>query len=215
MRLVYFPRFSTEGVAVRLSRGTQIGGVKIAVAVEDLAEAECHRRAGLPLDAETGPTSEVLPQIEQRFTRRRATDAHRAQLAHAPHWWRQGRHERSRRRIEQRNRAPCVVVEGRAHPAAKLSPRVVSFAAIDVRREHRSRRHPPGGVRHHARGASALIADLELRAQGQPPAIEIALAEEPEISPIPAIAQHRADGVGARSQQRGHIVGLVLQPPAV
>src|SRR5207244_6949733 len=61
----------------------------------------------------------------------------------------------------------------------------------------------------------ALIADFELSAQAKPPAVEIALAEEPELSAIPAVAQHRADRIVARSQERGDVIRLVLQPAAV
>jgi hypothetical protein len=108
-----------------------------------------------------------------------------------------------------------VIVVWRACPSAKLTARVVRFAAVDVGRENRTRRSLPAGIRYHALRAPALIADLELSAQAKPPAVEIALAEEAEMSPVPPIAEHRTDGVGAGPEQRRDVVGLVLQPAAV
>src|SRR2546427_11693250 len=89
------------------------------------------------------------------------------------------------------------------------------FAAIDVGREDRTPRGLPLGIRDDAVRASALVADLELGVQGKPPAIQIALAEEPEVPPVPPIAEHCADDVCAWSQDRCDVIGLELQPTAV
>src|SRR5439155_81492 len=102
-----------------------------------------------------------------------------------------------------------------ACPSAERPPRIVRFPAIDIRREDRTHRGLPRGIGDDTLSASALIADLELCAQGKPPAIEIALAEEPEVPPVPAIAEHCADDIGAWPEQRGHVVGLVLQSAVV
>ena len=38
---------------------------------------------------------------------------------------------------------------------------------------------------------------------------------EPEVAPVPAVAEHRTDRVLSGSQQGGHIVGLILEPAMV
>ena len=60
-----------------------------------------------------------------------------------------------------------------------------------------------------------MILDLELGEQGKLAAIEVALAKESEIASVPAIAENRADDVCAPPQQRGDVVGLVLDSAAV
>ena len=215
VRLVHFSTVPAECVAVRLSGCAQVGGVEIALPVEHLAEAQRDGRTGRSADAETRPAGEVLAEVEYRFARRRQADRHRAQLAYATYRWRQRCDQRGRGRIDASNRYPLAIVVRRARPAAEFSPRVIRFTAIDVRREHRTRLGLPAAVRHDALGASALIADLELCAHGEPPAIEIALPEEAELPPVPAIPEHGADDICARSHQRGDVIGLVLQASPV
>src|SRR5437016_1279076 len=197
MRLVHLSPVSTECVPIRLTRSAQVRGVEIAFPVEHLAEPECYHRTGLASDTETHPAGEVLTEVEYGFPRRCSADIYRTQLPHSAHRRRHRCHERRRRRIEQRNHCPLAIVVPGACPSAERPPRIVRFPAIDIRREDRTHRGLPLGIRDDALGASALIADLELGAQGKPPAIEIALAEEPEMAPIPAIAEHPADDVGA------------------
>ncbi len=217
MRLVHLRRFPAQCVPVCLRGGAQIRSVKVAVLVEHFAEPHGDRRPCRPGDRETRPAREILAEIEQRFTRWCEPDRDGAQLADTTH---RGRHRCDERRLRGRrfehgHRGPRAVVEGRACPSAELPPRVIRFAAVDVRGEHRTRRGLPSGIRHDALGASALIANLELGTYPEPPAIEITLAEKPEIASVPAIAENRADDVCALPQQRGDVVGLVLEPAAV
>ena len=44
---------------------------------------------------------------------------------------------------------------------------------------------------------------------------EIAPAEEPELAPVPTIAEHGTDDICAWVHERGDVIGLVLEPAAV
>src|SRR2546428_3230532 len=215
MRLVHLGGLPAQRVPVRLRGGAQVGGIEVAALVEYFAEPHGHGRPCRAADIEARPAGEILAEVEQHFTRRRAPDGDRAELADATHRWRQRSHERRRWRIEEGNRGPCVIVVRRARPAVQLTARVIRFPAVDIRRENGTRCGLPAGIRYDALRTPALIADFELSAQAKPPAVEIALAEEPELSAIPPIAQHCADRIVARSHERGDVIRLVLQPPAV
>src|SRR6266849_2649352 len=215
MRLVHFTRFPAQRIPVCLRGGAQVRGVKVAALVEYFAEPQGDRRPCRAGDRETRPAREILAEIEQRFTRWCEPDRDGAQLAQATHRWRHRCHECRGGSIDQRDRCPLVIIVWRARPPVELTARVVRLAAVAVGRDDGTRRGLPAGVRYDAIRTPALIANLELSAQTKPPAVEIALAEEAELSAIPAIAQHRADRVVACSHERSDAICLVVQPAAV
>ena len=58
-------------------------------------------------------------------------------------------------------------------------------------------------------------ADVELDEQGQALAVGVALGKGSQLAPVPAVAQDHADGILMFLEQRGDVVGLVLEPPVV
>ena len=59
------------------------------------------------------------------------------------------------------------------------------------------------------------IADVELCEQGQALAVGVALGKESRLAPVPSVTQTHTDGILIFLQQRGDVVGLLLQPPVV
>ena len=100
---------------------------------------------------------------------------------------------------------PIAAHPGRSRRASYVSPRYTSEARIgpvaDVHlpslRDHLV---PSAGERH-----------VDLREQRDPVAIDVALAAEADLAPIPAAAENGAGGVRPLLQQRRDVVGLVLQ----
>ena len=213
VRLVDLLAPTLERVAIGLVRASEVGDVEIAVSIEHFSKSHGDDGAGGAAGAaylESRPSRKVLAEIENRLTGWRLPDRDGLELAYPSHGRSFGGHKPRRRRIQQDDGSPPGIVVRRCGPAGPLETGVVCLSAVDVRRLNRTRGRLPQRVGADVLDAPVLIEDLELQAQSDPPAIDIAPALEAELAAVPAVAQDRAGRVVAGLEQLRDVVGLVL-----
>ena len=106
-----------------------------------------------------------------------------------------------------------VVVPGEI-PGGEFGAGVVGLAEHEVAREHGAGVGFPGGIADHGFDRAVGVGDLQLREERGDGAVllEAAVAE---VAGVPAVGEQRADGVVARVQERGHVVGLVADTEVI
>ena len=191
---------------------SQIFGVEVSGFVEHFCVPQGNRGAGGRAHAEADPAHHILSHVENRVARGRIQHFHRLDFFHGFDR-RPRRSDQLRfRRFQHAHRFPVLVVKPWVVPGRRLEPRVVRFAVINVRHEHRTGRGFPLFVAAHNLLLAILICNDQQRQQRDPLAIVIAVVlwipRQPSAEP--AVTQHRGEAVRAVFQQVGDVVGLIL-----
>src|SRR5204863_1395621 len=205
VRLVPLFTAAFQRVAIGLTRAPQVRGVEIAFPIQHLREPERDRRSRGTAHPQPRPPSEVLAEIEDRLPRWGSVDRNGTELPYATDWWGFRSQESGFRGIEPHNRRPLTIIVRRTTPPGTLRARVIGLAAVDVGGEDRAGSGLPGRVGRDALDLPVLIDDLELHAKPDPLAVHVAAAIKPELTTVPAIAQH---GFNGRRNVYGKRVGL-------
>ena len=200
-----------EGVAVLLEPVAQVVGVELALGGEDFAMGEGDRRACTAADSKPDPARHVLAEVVDHLAGWRAQDGDGGDLLRPSDRLGGRCDEDGVRRRGHRDRQPALAGESRAIPPRLLEARVVALAAIDVGEGDGAGAASPRAVGRHALHSAVGVADLELREQCHRGAIGVSAAAETEVAAIPAVAEHRADGVLPLGERGGDVVGLILQ----
>ena len=198
-------RVAFQDVVVGGFGPAQVLGVQRAVLIDELGVAEADLRAPGSLDAQLDPAADVLPQVEDPDAGLRVQEPPGIErLDHLD------RRHHLRRELPAGARydlggLPAAVVEARTVPAGRLPGGVVGLAVVDAVGQDRPLSRFPGAVGDHPHRAAALQLHHELQQR-------LALA-------VPALAEDQPDGVRARPQQAGDVVGdvedaLVVGGPA-
>ncbi len=201
-----------ERVAHGLLRLAQVLRVEVAFLVQDLRVAQRDRRPRGPLHLEPRPADHVLAQVHDRQARLRLQDLDRTDLLDPPHGRRCRRDQGVLAVIGELDARPVAIVEAGPGPARLLEARVVGFSVVDLRHQDRAGRGLPAGVAAHDLAAPVRVGHFDLHQQREPVAVDVAPAGEAHLVPaVPAVADERPHGVGARLQERRDVVGLVLE----
>src|SRR5262249_40933859 len=151
----------------------------------------------------------VLTHVSHRVSGGGLRDLYGSNLFDASYGRTLGRNKIILRMADHPNTGPRRVIEVRVCPPRFLKTRVVGLSLIDLRRDDRSRRDLPPGPARDELLATALVHDLDLTKKRRLVAVSIPLSGKPDLSSIPAAAQHRANRVCALTQEPGDVVGLI------
>ena len=174
-------------------RGAQVLGVEVSILVEDLRVTKRHRRAGGTIDLQAHPAHHVLPEVEDAISARRAQDPDGMHLLDTPNRRTGGRDQRHGRRGRDGDRCPARRVEPDCRPSRTLLARVVRLAEVHLRGENWPRGGGPLAVARDHLVPSAGERHVDLREQRDPVAVDVALAAEADLAPIPAAAENGAE----------------------
>ena len=195
-------------------RGTQVRRVQGAVRVEHLRVPHGDRGAGRPTHRQPVPAAEVLTEVEHPDPWSRLGDRPRPELLLHGHPVVHLGHERRLRAAPHEGRRPAPVVEPGTVPTGHREPGVVGLAVVEVVGADRAARHLPRVVGAH-RGARA-VGEGQPQLRGVPRLRAVLLAAgDADTARVPAVAEQRAQRVGALADLSGHVEHLVLQPLVV
>lgn len=173
--------------------------------------------AGLAADADAQPADQVLPEVDHDAPLVVPAHADRSELLDpADRRAVRGEEDRGVEAAEDLYRRPGGVVESRCAPTRLFEAGVVRFALVQPGHDDRPGARAPAGSGGDGLGGAVGVGDVEFREQAGARAVQVAgAAVEAEQSPVPAVGQVGAPGIGARPQQTGDVERLVAVPVVI
>ena len=203
-------------LGVAAPQDVPVGGTSVAqradtelTALEDLGVTKRQHGAGLPLHREPHPAHQVLTEVQHGPPRRCDDHVLHGQFSRPPHGWTLPRNESADCRFEPLDGIPRPIVEPGPRPAVHVEPGVVRLTVVQVSIDHRTARRPPRRVRGNRVDRSVGPGDLQLCEEAEAVAVDVAGHLPGEMTPPPAIGDHRTDHVLAGNDLFGDVVGLV------
>ena len=194
-----------RALAGRVVSREQVVDGHVPPVIEDLAVGQGHLVAVGPRPAEPDPAVDVLAEVDDLTARDRLGDRHRPQPLDPAH----------RRGGGGAEVGDAVVGDGHRGPALQRDPEVDALARHQVRTPDRSGGPGPGRVGHHDRAGPVGVVDVELAEEGEGRAVAVVVSAIARLAPPPAVRQHHPQLVAALVEERGHVVGLHLEPARV
>ncbi len=109
----------------------------------------------------------------------------------------------------------AVVGDGHRGPALQRDPEVDALPRHQVRPPDRPGGPGPGRVGGHDRAGPVRVVDVELAEEGERRAVAVVVAAVARLAAPPAVGEDHLQFVVAFVEERGHVVGLHLEPGRV
>ena len=180
--------------------GPQRADAQLAV-LEHLRVPQRDLVARLAAHREAQPADQVLPEVDQRPSRRRGPDLDRAPALVTDHGWSDVR--RQPLHVERHGLDPHPPRRRGTgtQPGVVAQPRVDRLAVVEVVGEDLRRTRRPGLVGDHDLPVAVGEDDLELGDQAEPVAVEVAVPVPGQPSAVPAVAEREAQHRRRRSAE--------------
>ena len=201
-------------VGVGRAGQAQILAVNGPIGIEHLGEPERDLLSAPPADFQPADARNVLSEIKYILTGFGLGDFARPQSLRDTHSLVDLRGELAAVGGKNIGRTPTLGRGTRLAPVAEFLPRVVTFAVVDVGKQHRPVAHLPSASRRDAHLAAVPQFDVEAREKLRMRPVVIALVFPEKRAGIPAITKDRSERVAAGLEHLGYISGHHLNPLA-